>query len=155
MTNNAPKTVRTKFNPLLGLLLLSLSLSITGCAPESAGAEVVTSDLERDTAPGVAPDEILALSSDNTDFAVRLYQELREEEGNLFFSPYSISAALAMTYAGARGSTEREMAQTLAFTLPPDRLHPAFNALDLELSERTKPVDFFGTEVEGAQLDPC
>jgi len=153
MTDNAPKTVRTKFNSLLGLLLLSLSLSITGCAPESAGAEVVTSDLERDTAPGVAPDEILALSSDNTDFAVRLYQELREEEGNLFFSPYSISAALAMTYAGARGSTEREMAQTLAFTLPPDRLHAAFNALDLELAERSEPVDIAGTEVEGAQLD--
>ncbi|MCH8341831.1 MAG: hypothetical protein IIA51_09800 [Chloroflexi bacterium] len=153
MANRAPKTVRTKFNSLLGLLLLSLSLLITGCAPAPAGAEVVTSGLERDTAPGVAPDELLALSSGNTDFALRLYQELREQEGNLFFSPYSISAALAMTYGGARGSTEREMAQTLGFTLPQDRLHPAFNALDLQLAERTKPIDFFGTEVEGAQLD--
>ena len=153
MANRAAKTVRTKFNSLLGLLLLSLSLLITGCAPAPAGAEVVTSGLERDTVPGVAPDELLALSSGNTDFALRLYQELREQEGNLFFSPYSISAALAMTYGSARGSTEREMAQTLGFTLPQDRLHPAFNALDLQLAERTKPIDFFGTEVEGAQLD--
>jgi len=41
-----------------------------------------------------------------------------------------------MTYAGAAGTTATEMAQTLHFTLPPDRLHPAFNALDLALVSR-------------------
>jgi len=41
-----------------------------------------------------------------------------------------------MTYAGARGETERQMADTLLFALPQDRLHPAFNALDLELASR-------------------
>src|SRR5262245_12395362 len=56
-------------------------------------------------------------------FAVDLYTRLRSsEKGNLFFSPQSISTALAMTYAGARGQTAEEMARTLHFTLPQDRL---------------------------------
>jgi serpin B len=65
----------------------------------------------------------------NTRFALDLYGRLREDQGNRFFSPYSVSTALAMTYAGARGETAREMAEVLHFTLPPDRLHPAFHAL--------------------------
>jgi len=54
---------------------------------------------------------------------------LRKQDGNLFFSPESISTALAMAYAGARGSTASEMAAALHFTLPPDRLHPVMAAL--------------------------
>jgi hypothetical protein len=42
----------------------------------------------------------------NTEFALALCQKLRTVEGNLFFSPYSISTALAMTYAGARDNTQ-------------------------------------------------
>ncbi|MDI6841110.1 MAG: serpin family protein [bacterium] len=48
-------------------------------------------------------------------FAIELYGNLKEREGNLFFSPYSISIALAMTYAGARGNTEAQMAKVLHF----------------------------------------
>jgi serpin B len=59
----------------------------------------------------------------NNAFAVELYQQLKNDPGNLFFSPESISIALAMTYAGARGDTAAEMAKTLHFTLPPERLH--------------------------------
>ena len=66
----------------------------------------------------------------NTKFALDLYQELKELEGNLFFSPYSISTALAMTYAGARGKTEMQMAETLRFTLAQDEIHPAFSKLE-------------------------
>jgi serine protease inhibitor len=51
----------------------------------------------------------------NTAFAVDLYQRLKSQPGNLFFSPYSISSALAMTYVGARGQTESEMARVLHF----------------------------------------
>ena len=53
----------------------------------------------------------------NTGFALDLYGRLRSREGNLFLSPYSISTALAMTYAGARGRTEEEMRTTLRFAL--------------------------------------
>ena len=69
------------------------------------------------------------LVAGNTAFAIDLYQQLCRQEGNLFFSPYSISTALAMTYAGARGETEAQMAQALHFELGQDALHPAFAAL--------------------------
>ncbi|MCK4598446.1 serpin family protein, partial [Candidatus Bipolaricaulota bacterium] len=69
------------------------------------------------------------LVNSNTTFALDLYRALSQEEGNLFFSPYSISTALAMTYTGARGETETQMKETLCFTLPQSVLHPAFHAL--------------------------
>lgn len=70
----------------------------------------------------------------NTDFGFDLYQELKETEGNLFFSPYSISTALAMTYAGARGQTEKEMAKVLHFSLEQKPLHSSFSKLQLQLN---------------------
>ena len=65
----------------------------------------------------------------NNAFAVALYGQLRSQSGNLFFSPESISTALAMAYAGARGDTASQMAKTLHFTLPLDQLNPAMGAL--------------------------
>ncbi|MBN1659474.1 MAG: serpin family protein [Anaerolineae bacterium] len=76
-----------------------------------------------------------ALVHGNTDFALALYQKLRGVEGNLFFSPYSISTALAMTYAGARGSTGAQMAQVLHFGLDQEPLHAAFATLEARLAE--------------------
>jgi len=70
----------------------------------------------------------------NTAFAMDLYGRLRSQDGNLFFSPYSISTALAMTYGGARGETAKQMAQTLHFDLPTDKLHPAFAGLEASLN---------------------
>ena len=75
-----------------------------------------------------------AVTEGNNVFAVALYGRLRHQNGNLFFSPESISTALAMAYAGARGSTASEMAKTLHFTLPPDKLHPAMGALLRDLN---------------------
>ncbi|MHC5075670.1 MAG: serpin family protein, partial [Planctomycetota bacterium] len=51
----------------------------------------------------------------NNKFALDLYAKLKSEEGNLFFSPYSISTALAMTYAGAKGQTAQQMVDVLHF----------------------------------------
>jgi serpin B len=70
----------------------------------------------------------------NNDFAFDLYQELKNAEGNLFFSPYSISTALAMTYAGARGQTEKEMAKVLHFSLKQEPLHSSFSKLQSYLN---------------------
>ncbi len=77
---------------------------------------------------------VRAVVEGNTAFALALYQALRTQAGNLFFSPYSISTALAMTYAGARGNTAAEMAQALHFRLEPESLHDAFAALAAQVS---------------------
>src|SRR5208282_2452007 len=61
----------------------------------------------------------------NSQFAVDLYGKLRNQPGNLFFSPSSISTALAMTYAGARGETAGQMARVLHFPTPQDKLTEA------------------------------
>ena len=87
----------------------------------------------------------------NTDFAFDLYHALAGSDGNLFYSPYSISLALAMTYAGARGETESQMADTLGFNLPQDRLHPAFNNLGLQLASRGAEAK--GQDGEGFRLN--
>lgn len=70
----------------------------------------------------------------NTAFALELYQQLRSAEGNLFLSPYSISTALAMTYAGARDNTAKQMAETLRFSLEQQQLHSAFAKLESNLN---------------------
>ncbi len=75
------------------------------------------------------------LVAGNTAFAIDLYQQLCMQEGNLFFSPYSISTALAMAYAGARGNTETEMARVLHFAPSQEELHPAFAVLEARLAQ--------------------
>jgi serpin B len=70
--------------------------------------------------------ESQAVVQGNNEFAFDLYKQLRKEEGNLFFSPYSISSALGMTYAGARAETADQMASTLHFPFEQAKLHPAF-----------------------------
>jgi len=74
-------------------------------------------------------DTVNELRKENTDFALRLYRGLAGGTGNLFCSPHSISTALAMTWAGARGETEREMAGALGFTMGQARTHAAFTEL--------------------------
>jgi serpin B len=76
----------------------------------------------------VEPDVPSVVKGSNV-FALDLYARLGEDKGNLFLSPYSISNALAMTYAGARGKTAEEMATTLHFSLEPKKLHPSWAAL--------------------------
>ena len=98
--------------------------------------ETLSSDKQREIAPAVAASELTELVSGGSAFAFDLYQSLKDQAGNLFYSPYSIALALAMTYAGARGETEHQMAEALHFLLPQARLHPTFNALDLELARR-------------------
>lgn len=105
----------------------------TGIIPVS---ELVQSKKERLINPTAPAGDLAALEDGNQAFALDFYQAVHDQGGNLFYSPYSISLALAMTYAGARGTTESQMGETLNFTLPQDRLHPAINALDQELASR-------------------
>jgi serpin B len=110
--------------------------------------ELASSSLDYDTQPNVPVDVVNRLAQGNTSFAFDLYQQLNDNPGNLFLSPYSISLALAMTYAGAASETERQMAETLHFTLPQEQLHSAMNQLTLTLLSRADLP-----EGEGFQLN--
>ena len=103
---------------------------------QPVSGEIVQSEKQRVTSPDVSEADLALLVDGNSAFAFELYQALREGDDNLFYSPYSISLALAMTYAGARGETAQQMADTLHFILSQDRLHPAFNSLDIDLGRR-------------------
>ncbi|MDM8563161.1 serpin family protein [Candidatus Marithioploca araucensis] len=71
---------------------------------------------------------ISTVSDGNSAFAFDLYTQLKaNNNGNLFFSPYSLSIALAMTYAGAKGETATQMAKVLHF--PEEQVHAAFHLL--------------------------
>lgn len=97
------------------------------------------SQKSRDLDPDVADDDLASLVDGQTAFTIDLYGELAaREDGDFFYSAFSVHQALAMTWAGARGNTEAQMADALHFTLPQDRLHPAQNALDLELRSRSE-----------------
>jgi len=147
-----PITRRTML-PLFAILLWSVLAGCrpsgfvppgTGTAPPVARPRVPETSEQvpvagRDYSVKAPEEDIKAVLEGNTAFAAELYQRLAAEPGNVFFAPHSISIALAMTYAGARGETEREMASVLHFPLPQDRLHAAFGALDLAVQAPPLP----------------
>lgn len=82
---------------------------------------------------------VQAVVNANNKFAFDLYSELdRSEGGNIFYSPYSISAALAMTYEGAKGQTAEEIKSVFHF---PESgvLRPNFAAIYNEINKKDKP----------------
>lgn len=120
------------------LLLTILTILLSACG--GPAATLMESSRSREKNPRVDEDSLSALVDGNNAFALDLYQSLRSGTGNLILSPFSISLALAMTYAGARGETEAQMAQTMNFSAQ-DEVHPAFNALDLALEESDINLD--------------
>ena len=123
--------------PILPLLLVvAASFAAAGCSqPRDQTPDVESrpaDDAGRGTKPGDA--DVPLVVKGNNEFAFDLYASLSaEQSGNLFFSPASVSTALAMTYAGARGETAEQMAEVLHFGIPHERLHPAFASLIGEL----------------------
>ena len=106
----------------------------TPVLPAPTAAEL-DSDKDR-SVPSVGPADLGELVRGNNAFAFDLYHALSGREGNLFYSPFSISQALAMTSSGARGETLRQMEATLHHRLPQSELHSEFNALDRTLASR-------------------
>jgi serpin B len=129
------------------LVLAALpALALAGCNGGDFTGTAVSASVPRDKSPHVAAGDETTLVKGNTDFAFSLYHQITPSSPtqNLFFSPYSVSLALAMTWAGAEGSTATQMASALRFTLPENRLAPAFDALDLSIQQ--KPAGATGAD---------
>ncbi len=127
---------------------VTMAFTFAACGPSDptpdpdpngdAPGETLMSALDRDLSPQVDETDQAQLSHDNRGFAFDVLHELPSDSGeNVFFSPHSISIALAMTYAGASGATHEQMGELLRFYLDEEVLHPAFNALDLDLATRS------------------
>ncbi|MBI5546587.1 MAG: serpin family protein [Deltaproteobacteria bacterium] len=124
------------------LLASALAVVTAACGNSSSDKdaepvipEAARSQLARNTSPQVLPADAEALVAGNTAFGADLLKRVGGTE-NAMISPYSISLAIAMTWAGARTQTEQAIAQTMHFSLPQERLHPAINQLDLALAGR-------------------
>ncbi len=104
---------------LFFILLIGLSLFLIGC---DKNVVPILQPIQEDTKPsdqqpitslindtGATSEGIETIVDANNQLALDLYLKYRSEEGNIFFSPYSISTALAMTYEGAKGQTAEEM----------------------------------------------
>jgi serine protease inhibitor len=89
----------------------------------------------------------------NNQFALDLYQKYRSKEGNLMFSPYSISSALAMTYEGAKGQTAEEMQRVLH--LPGDSVvrRSEYSGIYDWLNKANKPYKLSTANALWAQKD--
>jgi serpin B len=117
-----------------------------GVTPAEPGMQM--SGLQREMEPAVTAAQLQALADDNTAFALNFYEQLRSSEGNLIYSPFSISVALAMTMAGAEGDTRAAMQEALQLSLPIETLYPAYNALLLSIEGSEKLSN------ENAEGDP-
>lgn len=96
----------------------------------------------RQLSPTVDGRDLTNLVAGNTAFALELFAVLRDASptANVALGPYSISQALAMLYAGARGETATAMADALHFGADMGTFHPTFNGLDLELLSRNSDI---------------
>ncbi|MDY7082934.1 MAG: serpin family protein [Halobacteria archaeon] len=111
--------------------------------PPTTTDDVPSPELDLVTNPDVDLETLKGVIMGNTGFAFNIYGSL-SGDSNLVLSPYSISVALAMTWAGARGETRQQMSETMRYTVGED-LHAGFKALSDELEQRDMEK---GTESE-------
>ena len=114
---------------ILIMAVICISIFLCGCGnqqPSTVDDSKATSENVNDVV------------SANNNFAFDLYSRYKSDEGNIFFSPYSISTALAMTYEGARGKTAEEMRNVFHF--PDDELsrRSAYAKLYNEINKKDK-----------------
>jgi hypothetical protein len=131
--------------------VLAASVAAIGCGdnadtpPNNSGIEQARSALARIENPTISDADRTAFANGQRTFALDAYRILAGRPGNVVYSPHSVQVALAMTSAGARGTTASQMETALHFGLPQERLHAAFNALDRDLAQRaTRPLEGTG-----------
>jgi serpin B len=109
---------------LIVVLLISSNLLLAGCTdqpPPQKGQPVAYADDSNATSEGVAQ-----VVNGSNQFAFDFYKQIENGDENIFFSPYSISVAMAMIYEGARGNTSDEMRAVLHFLEDDDVRRSAF-----------------------------
>ncbi|MFZ6873620.1 serpin family protein [Undibacterium sp. Di27W] len=112
------------------------SATTGGDAPQAIGT--AKSTLARNVAPQASDTDLAAAVAGNTEFALKVLPLLGAQgDSNLVYSPYSLTLALEMAAAGAKGDTLSGMEKALAFQLQQSRLQPALNRLDLLLADKT------------------
>lgn len=113
----------------------------TATTPDASKPQAVStakSTLARNVAPQASDADLAAVVAGNTEFALKILPLLDAQgDSNLVYSPYSLTLALEMAAAGAKGDTLSGMEKALAFQLQQSRLQPALNRLDLLLAEKT------------------
>ena len=100
-----------------------------GQIPTPQPAPIVVDD------KGATPAGINSVVSANNQFALDLYSQLEKSADNIFFSPYSISTALAMTYEGARGKTADEMQSVFHFPTDGNLRKSSFAAIQNQINK--------------------
>jgi serpin B len=136
---------------LLGLILLIIGgLSIFSCSFSEEPVFIVDDS-------GVTVEGIKAVVNANNQFAIDLYQKYKDmpeyEENNIFFSPYSISTALAMTYEGAKGQTADEIREVFHFPEEDNIRRPAFAKIYNEINKEDKKYQLSTANALWAQKD--
>lgn len=127
---------------------------VAACSLGGQDFDVLQSSQPRDTSPNVSPAAQQELATDDASFAADLYARVATNDSdNVFFSPYSISVALAMTYNGAQGETAQQMASAMHFSLPVDQLNGALDSVDLALASRKNALGPDGNTVKGFELN--
>lgn len=113
----------------LSLAVLIFLVAVSGCS-----AEETRQSIQVERVPDTVSTEELVEGGNR--FALELYLKACEgdQAENIFFSPFSISSALAMTYIAARGETADEMEEVLHFGLSPGMVGRGFRSLMNEMS---------------------
>jgi serpin B len=127
---------KTQIKTLLLIIVFSLILLLTGCTNKPV--IIIENNLSNQQTLNNSPISATTFNSvvdANNQFALDLYSNYKSKDGNMFFSPYSISSALAMTYEGANGRTAEEMQAVLHLPTDKELIHSGFANINNEINK--------------------
>jgi len=135
---------------LISFFLFLMILS--GCANGSVASLTTKADDSKST-----PEGVNKIINSNNQFAFDLYLKLKDvseyNESNIFFSPYSISTALAMTYEGAKGETAEEIQSVFYFPEDKNIRQPSFAKIYNQINKVDKKYELHTANALWAQKD--
>lgn len=118
--NNPASSVPNKYKYIFlifAILVLIAAASLIILRQRETPSSNIDNSIPNKDGTEATTDEVASVVNANNQFTLDLYSELNKEDGNIFFSPYSISTALAMTYEGARDKTATEIESVFHFPI--------------------------------------